>query len=191
MSGGIRKGSLAFTKQRDDKFKEVLFQLDELKTAIEQKRPEIANRKGVVFHQDNAQPHVSLITRQKLLELGWDVLPQPPYSPDLAPLAPHTGICLFASCSRLVISFCNIISLQKETTAFHDSSLRNITCIKPRSEKSLPITTTRTHDLPSRIYLQSMLRRVPVGLTAMVLCHGFLPCTTQVLIETSVPTVSS
>jgi len=44
-------------------------QLDELKTAIEQKRPEIANRKGVVFHQDNARPHVSLITRQKLLEL--------------------------------------------------------------------------------------------------------------------------
>jgi len=41
-----------------------------LKTAIEQKRPEIANRKGVVFHQDNVRPHVSLITRQKLLELG-------------------------------------------------------------------------------------------------------------------------
>ncbi|XP_012060168.1 PREDICTED: histone-lysine N-methyltransferase SETMAR-like [Atta cephalotes] len=60
-------------------------QLDELKTAIEQKRPEIANQKGVVFHQDNARPHVSLITRQKLLELGWDVLPHPPYSPDLAP----------------------------------------------------------------------------------------------------------
>ena len=29
-------------------------QLDELKTAIEQKRSEITNRKGVVFHQDNA-----------------------------------------------------------------------------------------------------------------------------------------
>ena len=57
-------------------------QLDELKTAIEQKRPEIANRKGVVFHQDNAL--MSLITRQKLLELGWDVLSHPPYSPDLA-----------------------------------------------------------------------------------------------------------
>jgi len=40
-------------------------QLDELKTTIEQKRPEIANRKGVVFHQDNARPHVSLIKLDK------------------------------------------------------------------------------------------------------------------------------
>ncbi|KOX75124.1 Histone-lysine N-methyltransferase SETMAR [Melipona quadrifasciata] len=34
---------------------------------------------------DNVRPHVSLITRQKLLELGWDVLSHPPYLPDLAP----------------------------------------------------------------------------------------------------------
>ncbi|KOC67012.1 Histone-lysine N-methyltransferase SETMAR [Habropoda laboriosa] len=31
------------------------------------------------------KPHTSLVTRQKLLELGWDVLLHPPYSPDLAP----------------------------------------------------------------------------------------------------------
>ena len=42
-------------------------QLNELKTAIEQKRPEIANRKGVVFYQDNARPHVSLITQTKVV----------------------------------------------------------------------------------------------------------------------------
>jgi len=58
-------------------------QLDRLKAAIDEKRPELANRKGVVF-QDNARPHVSLHTRQKLVQLGWDVLPHPPYSPDLA-----------------------------------------------------------------------------------------------------------
>ena len=33
-------------------------QLDKLKTAIDQKRPELANWKGVVFYQDNARPHV-------------------------------------------------------------------------------------------------------------------------------------
>ncbi|GFV00161.1 histone-lysine N-methyltransferase SETMAR [Trichonephila clavipes] len=52
---------------------------------VEEKRPELTNQKGVVFHHDNARPHTSLVTRQKLLELGWDVLPHPPYSPDLAP----------------------------------------------------------------------------------------------------------
>ena len=60
-------------------------QLDSLNESIIQKRPELVNRKGVVLHHDNARPHTSLITRQKLLELGWDVLPQPAYSPDLAP----------------------------------------------------------------------------------------------------------
>ena len=38
----------------------------------------------VIFHQDNARPHTSLITRKTLLELGWEVMPHPPYSPDLA-----------------------------------------------------------------------------------------------------------
>jgi histone-lysine N-methyltransferase SETMAR len=42
-------------------------QLDRLKAAIDQKRPELVNRKGVVFHHDNARPHVSLATRQKLM----------------------------------------------------------------------------------------------------------------------------
>ena len=42
-----------------------------------------------MFHQDNARPHTSLMTRQKLRELGWEVLMHPPYSPDLAPSDYH------------------------------------------------------------------------------------------------------
>ncbi|CAK9809343.1 Histone-lysine N-methyltransferase SETMAR [Anthophora plagiata] len=60
-------------------------QLEKLKEAIITKRPEVVNRRGVVFHHDNARPHVSLAVRTKLLEFDWDVLPHPPYSPDLAP----------------------------------------------------------------------------------------------------------
>ncbi|GFX32131.1 histone-lysine N-methyltransferase SETMAR [Trichonephila clavipes] len=60
-------------------------QLDKLNDALQQKRSELINRKGVVFHQDNARPHTSLVTRQKLLQLEWDTMPHPPYSPDLAP----------------------------------------------------------------------------------------------------------
>ena len=44
-------------------------QLDQLKAALDEKRPEL-NRKHIIFHQDNARPHVSLMTRQKLLQLG-------------------------------------------------------------------------------------------------------------------------
>ena len=64
-------------------------QLAKLNDAIQEKRPVLSNRKGVVFHHDNAKPHTSLVTRQKLLELGWDVLSHPPYSPDLAPSDYH------------------------------------------------------------------------------------------------------
>ncbi|KAL6418275.1 hypothetical protein ACFW04_012229 [Cataglyphis niger] len=57
--------------------------------SIKEKRPELANRKGIVFHHDNARSHTSLATRTKLLELGWEVISQLPYSPNLAPLDYH------------------------------------------------------------------------------------------------------
>ena len=60
-------------------------QLTKLNNAVEEKRPELTNRESLVFHHDNAKLHTSLVTWQKLLELGLDVLPHPPYSPDLAP----------------------------------------------------------------------------------------------------------
>ena len=37
----------------------------------------------------NARPHTSLVTRKTLLELGWEVMPHPPYSHDLAPSDYH------------------------------------------------------------------------------------------------------
>ena len=60
-------------------------QLMKLDKEIKEKRPELATRKSVIFHQDNARPHTSFITRKKLLELGWEVMPHPPYSPDPVP----------------------------------------------------------------------------------------------------------
>ncbi|GFV13437.1 putative DD34D transposase [Trichonephila clavipes] len=40
-------------------------QMDSLKLTIDQKRPELAKGKGVVFHQGNTRPHTSIVTRQK------------------------------------------------------------------------------------------------------------------------------
>ena len=60
-------------------------QLNKLNAAVKEKRPEFVNRKGVIFHHDNATPHISLATRQKLFRFGWEVMLNPPYSPDRAP----------------------------------------------------------------------------------------------------------
>ncbi|GFU94754.1 histone-lysine N-methyltransferase SETMAR [Trichonephila clavipes] len=60
-------------------------QLDCLKLVTDQKRPELAKRRGVVFHQDKASAHTAVVTHQKHWELDWKVLMHPPYSPNLEP----------------------------------------------------------------------------------------------------------
>ena len=47
-------------------------QLTKLNESLQRSRPELVNRKGVIFHHDNARPHTSLMTCQKLLDLGWN-----------------------------------------------------------------------------------------------------------------------
>lgn len=42
----------------------------------------MANWKAVL-HQDNVRPHTSLVTSNKLLSFGWDLLDHPLYLPDL------------------------------------------------------------------------------------------------------------
>ena len=66
-------------------------QLDRLAAAIAQKRP---NHGLVRFLHDNARPHTARVTRQKLLDLGWELVPHPPYSPDLAPSDYHLFLSL-------------------------------------------------------------------------------------------------
>ena len=64
-------------------------QLIKLDKEIKENRPELATRNGVIFHQNNARPHTSLVTHKKLLKLGCEVMLHPPYSPDLAPFHYH------------------------------------------------------------------------------------------------------
>lgn len=38
----------------------------------------------MLFHHDNAPAHTSAVATAKLVELGYELLPHPPYSPGLA-----------------------------------------------------------------------------------------------------------
>ncbi|GFO10599.1 histone-lysine N-methyltransferase SETMAR [Plakobranchus ocellatus] len=58
--------------------------LDRLKEAIRRKRPRLL-RRGVVLQHDNATPHSANLTQQWLQRYGWEILPHPAHSPDLAP----------------------------------------------------------------------------------------------------------
>ncbi|XP_053206260.1 histone-lysine N-methyltransferase SETMAR-like [Panonychus citri] len=65
-------------------------QLDRLNEKLSTERPSLVNRKGVIFHQDNARPHTASLTSNKIKnDLKWELLPHPPYSPDLAPSDYH------------------------------------------------------------------------------------------------------
>lgn len=58
--------------------------LRNLREAIKNKRRGKLAR-GVLLQQDNARPHTSAQTMAVIRELGFTVLPHPPYFPDLAP----------------------------------------------------------------------------------------------------------
>jgi len=42
----------------------------------------------IVLH-DNARPHAARLTSEAIAKMGWEVLPQPSYSPDMAPSDYH------------------------------------------------------------------------------------------------------
>jgi len=64
-------------------------QLRRVAAALAKKQPSLVNRKGVLFHQDNARPHTAKATVEVINSLGWELLPHTPYSPDIAPSDYH------------------------------------------------------------------------------------------------------
>lgn len=59
--------------------------LDKMHTKLKKQWPALCNRQGPILLQDNARPHVSVKTIQKLSDMKYELLRHPPYSPDLAP----------------------------------------------------------------------------------------------------------
>ena len=62
----------------NNNFNRYCSQLDQLKAALDRKHPELVNRKWIISPQGNTRLHVSLMTRQKLLQLDWEVMIHPP-----------------------------------------------------------------------------------------------------------------
>ena len=58
--------------------------LDRLVDESRKKQPNFKKKK-MLFHDDNSPSHTSDITQAKKHKLGFESLPHPPYSPDLAP----------------------------------------------------------------------------------------------------------
>ncbi|UYV77835.1 hypothetical protein LAZ67_15002534 [Cordylochernes scorpioides] len=56
-----------------------------LRKAIRQKRPDLWKNKNWLLHHDNAPAHTSLLVRDFLAKNNTLMMPQRPYSPDLAP----------------------------------------------------------------------------------------------------------
>jgi len=56
-----------------------------LSRALREKRPEYEQRHDKVILLHNAWPHVAKVVKKYLEMLKWDVLPYPPYSPDIVP----------------------------------------------------------------------------------------------------------
>lgn len=59
--------------------------LRKLRNAVRRKRPELWQSGDWVLHHDNAPVHSALVIRNFCVKNAMTVIPQPPYSPDLAP----------------------------------------------------------------------------------------------------------
>ena len=124
-------------------------QLDRLKSAIEQKRPALANRRGILFHHDNARPHTARITLNKLSEFGWELLPQPPYSPDIAPSDYH----LFRSMAHY-LSGKNLPTPNRWTSScvcFSKEKVKNFTDEESKNSRSDGRRLWTTREIISKI----------------------------------------
>lgn len=65
-------------------------QMMRLSRALKEKRPLYGQRHDkVILLHDNARPHVAKPVKTYLETLQWEVLPHPPYSPDIAPSDYH------------------------------------------------------------------------------------------------------
>uniref|UniRef100_A0A0K0DS35 HTH_48 domain-containing protein n=1 Tax=Strongyloides stercoralis TaxID=6248 RepID=A0A0K0DS35_STRER len=64
-------------------------EIDKMHEKLQRMCPALIKRRRPLLLHDNARPHVSQMTLQKLNALEYETLPHPPYSPDLSPTDYH------------------------------------------------------------------------------------------------------
>ena len=87
---------------------------------MQQRYPQLINRKRVLLQQDNARPHTAKKATVKIDELaGFELIPHPAYSPDLLQSDYH----LFRSMAHYLVgkSFKNDDDLKSGCQHFFDS----------------------------------------------------------------------
>uniref|UniRef100_A0A0N4W8H1 Histone-lysine N-methyltransferase SETMAR n=1 Tax=Haemonchus placei TaxID=6290 RepID=A0A0N4W8H1_HAEPC len=60
-------------------------EIDGMHRKLQLMSPALVNRERPILLRYNARPHVAQLTLRKLMKLGYETLPHPQYSPDLAP----------------------------------------------------------------------------------------------------------
>ena len=78
----------ASSGKANNKFQQALLSVRLTENSIQWKASRISQQK-IIFQQGNFRLHIYLMIRQKLLQPGWQVLIQLPYSPDTVPLDFH------------------------------------------------------------------------------------------------------
>ncbi|WKY06819.1 hypothetical protein Q1695_006754 [Nippostrongylus brasiliensis] len=79
----------SFLKPCEKMTSEYCQELGEIHSKLPGMCPRLVNTKGPIILYDNARLHVSMMARQKLHELGYEVLDHSPYSADLSPTNYH------------------------------------------------------------------------------------------------------
>lgn len=60
-------------------------QIDTVNQKLNERRACLVNGKGVLLVRDDVRPQVAYEIQRKLQSIKWEVLPCPPYIPDLSP----------------------------------------------------------------------------------------------------------
>lgn len=91
-------------------------QLDKLDEKLSRIQPALRSRKVPLILHDNARPHTAKKTLEKLKNLSYEILPHPPYSPDVSPTDYH----FFRSLSNFLQGKCfrTQQEVEKEFTNF-------------------------------------------------------------------------